>query len=384
MRTSCIFIPNKHHASYFQSKAIPRGGFFCCFILFLQINPFASSGKKPIFNLVTVNPMKKTLAIFLTAVFFGSFSFSCKKKDKAPVETEIPAPVTPAPTPTTTPPPPDPYTYNSDLQSSKDINFAATTLTDIEMICAFIGEGYPMPFFYEPATGSASVSVSRDTIINYMLISYNNTLCKDGKVRDGIIALNYAVNGPQAKYYRQYGYSGKLQLINYKVDGWKVILANTSTISNKLGSSNFNPATTNLSWDLAGEFILVRQNDTIRWNGTITKLLTNTSDPTVFLGLNKPINWNLAKVQYFGTASGTCKNLAYTFQLDANKPPLRDFVCSVPGTQQGSQIRPFTAGEALFTISNYHPRKINYGPPQVCDNKGTVSFKGEVYNIDLD
>ena len=320
--------------------------------------------------------MKKTLPLFLAAALSTGFYSSCKKKDKDPVETEIPAPVTPVA--------PDPYTYNPELQSSKSIAYAATALTDIEMICAFTGERYPKPLFYEPAPGGGSIVTTIDTVSYYLFISYNNTLCKDGKVRDGTIALNYGTSSTPPKYYRQYGYTGKLQLINYTVDGWKIALTKSSTITNKLGSPNFNPATTNLSWELAGGFMLTRQNDTIVWDGSITKLLANTNDPMVFPGPDKPINWSAAKVQYFGAVSGTYKGLSYTFKLDASKPPLRDFVCTVPGSQQGSQLHPFTAGEALFTISNYHPRSINYGAPQTCDNKATVSFKGEVYDINLD
>jgi hypothetical protein len=337
--------------------------------------------------------MKKTLSIFFAALFFSAFYSACKKKDKAPVETEIPAPVAPAPTQTTTPPPPppDPYAYSSDLQSSKDMVFAMNTLSDVEMLCAFIGENQMFPAFYGPAGPNAgSWAITRDTLSRYMLVAYNNALCKDGKTRDGTVAFDYSASNANAKYYRNYDFFCRVMFMNYEVDGWKINTDSAGAyIRNNLSSANFNPSTTNLTWKFSGSVSLVKKTDPdrkITWNGAMTKVLANTSDPAVYsTARTQVIDWTKARVQYSGLIQGTINGLNYKYQPDSVKIPLRDFACSVPlSSPQGSSIHPFTAGMALFTISNYHPRNIDFGPPQVCDNKGAVSFKGETYNVDFD
>lgn len=325
--------------------------------------------------------MKKTLPMLLAAAVFGAFYSACKKKDKAPVETEIPAPA----------PAPDPYTYNSDLQSSKDMEFALRAVSDVEMLCAFAGENnLAVPFYAAAGPNTGNVVVTRDMVARNLFVSYNNTLCKDGRTRNGTVAFDYSSSNPNVSYYREYGFYCTVLFINYEVDGWRITNDSAAAyIRNELGAPNFNPATTNLSWKFSGSVTLTKTTDPDRkiiWKGAMIKTLVNTSDPAVYPPSGgQAINWAIARVQYSGLIRGSVNGLSYKYQPDSVKIPLRDFACTVPlASPQGAGIHPFTAGTALFTISNYHPRSIDFGPPQNCDNKGIVTFKGETYNVDFD
>jgi len=83
----------------------------------------------------------------------------------------------------------------------------------------------------------------------------------DGKVRTGSIFMHYGATNPKARYYQDFEFEGKINLINYRVDDWKILGKNAFVISNKLASSFFNPTQINLSWTLKGDFDLINKND---------------------------------------------------------------------------------------------------------------------------
>ena len=228
----------------------------------------------------------------------------------------------------------------------------------------------------------------RDTVNKYMFVSYNNTLCRDGKTRDGTIAMNYGVANPNAKYYRDFEFSGKITLINYKINNWEISNITELMVTNKR-PSNFNPATGKLSWRINGKIRMkhLLDNSEITWDGDVTKILDNTNNPAVFTGPYTPIDWRPARLQYIGEASGNARGSlgGYSYSALPDLPPLRDFACSfVPAANPAAILHPFNGGGATIKSSNYHPRIVYYGAPHICDNSGTVSFHTETYPIDFE
>ena len=322
--------------------------------------------------------MKHFISTLALLTAFLLLDYSCRKKEETPVET--PAPVTP-----------DPYTYNPDLQSSKDISFAMLALTDVDMLCSSLAEGALYPDFYGPLNSSSgSAIVTRDTVSKLIIISYNNVLCKDGKVRDGTLVIDHKPFVATLRYSNA-GFAATVILVNYTVDGWKIELFDATKparIANTLSSSGFDPSATSLSWQFKGKFKLSNAAKTkdIVWDGDLNKVLANTDDPTVYHPDKQgPVNWKLAKMDYSGSVSGGISGSSFTYVTDATTPPRRDFNCVVtPAISANAELHPFTAGAALFKISTYHPRSINYGPVSACDVSGTISFKDETHTVDFE
>lgn len=329
--------------------------------------------------------MRKTILLLLLLLISLLVNQACKKKDPSPDAPQVDVP--------------DPYTYSSDLQSSKDIVAANRIISDIEMMCSLIGENV-VPKFYLPAASSAgTLNTISDPAAKYHSLSFNNTQCVDGSLRNGSIFMNYSYSPANVKNYHDIGFVAKVYLVNYEIDGWLVqnndTGANAASIplimTNITSPANYNPANTNLTWQITGKLKFINPSDTTRnmtWDGNFTKTLVNSSNALVF-NPNKlaPIQWPAAIVSYVGNASGfTSNNSPFTFNI-ANAPVKRDFNCNFipPGSTGITELHPFISGTMVFNPANFHPRSINFGPgdPGLCDNKGTVSFKNETHNVDF-
>jgi hypothetical protein len=334
--------------------------------------------------------MKKLISYIVVLALGGLIITACKKKEKVVEET-------PAPTPT-----PDPYTYSADLQSSKDISFATSLISDIEMMGSFMGEEILNTTFYNfiPGTegtlgfGTGTYSCVRDDGANFATMAFNKTKCLDGKTRNGSVFMLYdqAAIKTGAGHARDFQFAGDISFGNFVVDGYKIELYDPNApmkLINTVTSSGYNPATTNLTWKIIAKIKLTHDDPSknMVWDGVLTKTLTNTGDPTVFAqDKASAINWNKAKIAYSGMVTGmTAGSVPFSCSIDNSNPIKREFTCAfVPtGTSGVTEFHPLIGGVASFTTSNFHPRIINYGPTATCDNSGTVTFKDETYNVDF-
>lgn len=293
-------------------------------------------------------------------------------------------------------PPADPYTYSADLQSSKDAVFAYYLVSDIDMMCSFMGEKIIANSFYthSPTTSGNTVTVTYDEMSSMCVTSFNNSKCVDGRTRSGTVFMQFpnppGAPAPGPKLTHDFAYEGKISFSEYVVDGWKVLLADESKpllLINTLPAFDWNPSATKITWKLSGSLRFIKQLDTITWNGIITKTLDNTNDANVFNPDKKSaIKWNLAKVSYGGTVSGFMPgHVPYILSIDESKPVTRDFTCSpaISSANGAAQFHPFISGLSTFTVGSYHPRTINYGPEGACDNNGVISFKEENHDVEF-
>lgn len=330
--------------------------------------------------------MKKILPGFMAIAACLLLQPGCKKKSKSSGEDTSGIPTTP--TNTTTPTPTaDPYTYSSDLQSSKDINTGLFTFTDIDMLCSFPTEAILYPKFYQSAPGNQNtVTVIYDNSIKYAAISFNNTGCADGKLRDGSVIVNFASANSTASYYHDPGFTGKISLSNFKLNGWQVKLLTNFVVTN-LAPPAYDPATTNLSWNIKGDFVMIHPVDTtikIQMSLNLVKTLANTSDPTVFSpSKTTAINWPKAVVLYSGKISGMATGYPFTLDISSAAPLKRDFNCTLPPPAP-QEFHPIVSGVMTYSIGSFHPRTVDYGPNGNCDNSGTVSFKNESHTVIFD
>jgi hypothetical protein len=297
---------------------------------------------------------------------------------------------------------------DKELQSAIDASFAHFVLTDIDMICSFMAEDDLTPDFYMPAPGEdiSKITVVRNPLTYQCVVGYNSVKCMDGKLRAGSIFLYNNNSNPNAKYYRNYEFKGKVVFQSYMVDGWKIQQhpGDSLRIYNLLSSPVLNPSTTKLSWMIEGSLQFLHPTDPSRnmtWSGKIIKTLANTSDPLVYnAGGQQSINWSKAVVEYRGEVSGVTEgNREYTLQINDVKPMVRDFTCypnAVSGIESvqplktwASEYHPFKSGIATFIPGNRYPRQVYYGNegnpslPAQCDNSGEILIKGNTYRVDF-
>lgn len=328
--------------------------------------------------------MKKITLGFSILAAAAVFMFSCKKEKNTEIE-------------------PD-----KEFQSSIDISYAMQVISDIDMICSYAGENdvdFSRYFRHVPAlaTTPSVVTISRDTANEIIYVSFNNAICRDGHKRDGTISMEYKNANPNAKYYRDFAFYGRVRLFAYKVDDWQISLRNDFAITNLVAPVNYSPTTTNLSWKMTGDFDLKNPADAkknMRCNVNFVKTLKNTAVKTVFPNKLSAINWSIAVCEYKGSMFGeTSGGEPFKYQISDTRPMVRNFTCS-PDKVYGTTVAtnsvtpkyemytPFTGGVASFTTSTKYPRVIYYGSenpaqPDECDNAGAVMIKGISYPIDF-
>jgi hypothetical protein len=303
---------------------------------------------------------------------------------------------------------------DTEFESAVDVTWANMVITDLDQICAFVGENDMYPKFYQAAPGQSTITVTRDTVAKYLFVSFNKTKCLDGRLRDGTILMNYKHNGgdPNARYYHDYGFEGNVQLANYKIDGWLIKQTNTFFVRNKVEPIDWKPQNgIKLTWQLTGEFIMVHPTDTtknIQIYCDYTKVLLGTSNPSIFpVSKQAAINWTMSTIAYKGTSFGKIGTTEFKFEFidKESSPVIRDFTCypdKVVGISVGTatnssapvvtprfeEYHPFIGGAANFTTSTLYPRVIHYGSETAgvanqCDDEGVVTIKGISYPVNF-
>lgn len=301
-----------------------------------------------------------------------------------------------------------PPVADTELQSSVDASLANFIITDIDMICSFGCENNLSPEFYRTAPGEdpSKMQVNRPPLTDLLAVSYNSARCKDGRVRDGSIYMFNTNTNPNARYYRNYEFKGRLDLQSYKVDGWQVKITDGTQcyVYNQLPAPNFNPAQTKLSWIIDGSFDFINIADASKnmtWKGQLTKTLINTNDPAVYNPSGQvAIDWTKAIVEYKGKASGvTSGNVPYKMTINEARPLTREFNCYPdivggvatiqPLSTWKEEFHPFKKGIVSFSTGDKYPREIYYGNEGnsdlvlQCDNSGEVLIKGNSYRVDF-
>lgn len=321
---------------------------------------------------------------------------------------------------------------DTETETAVDAAWATYCVTDIDQICAFMGENQLLEHFYVPdaaVSTSGTITAVRDTNSKALIMGFNKTRCLDGKFREGSVFMYYKkdpISNPNAnensRYYRDFGFVGRISLSEYKVDGWLITLydgAAPAYVYNLLKSKDYDPKNTKLSWRIAGKFLFTHPTDPSRniiWDGELIKTLENSTDKDIFpVSKELPINWirrdlkpkKAAYLTYSGHVNGfTNATVPFKMTIDKNTPLVRDFNCSadpvlgahVPaGTNtvvvRAEEHHPFIKGIASFTTgvndTEKYPRQIyfgnegNPGLAQQCDNEGMILIRGISYKVDF-
>lgn len=315
--------------------------------------------------------------------------FACNKdenKPSSPSSPSSPSGLTPAP--------------DSIADPIKDIEFVLLSISDIEYMTGMVGCGKLNQFLYSAQIDSTSpptstTSLIRDTLLQYIFCSFNNTRGIDGFLRNGSININYQNTiTPSAIYYTIPDFRAKITFASYKVNGWLIELFNVTNPIElvNITPSNFNPISTNLKWTFKGKVKFTHPSDANRdivCDFSLNKELLNTNDNTVYFhNTDKTITWSISKCKSTGILSGSLGTNTFTYSINNTQPLRRDFTCAIeqPSYTPSKQFHPFIEGACDFTIGNKTTQHINHNnhinsQPAACDNDGSVKINNTTYSI---
>ncbi len=260
----------------------------------------------------------------------------------------------------------------------QDQNIAETHNNDVGNIGTEAGETYTVSNYRMEGNvlvgsiqSAPCATVTVDFTAKQFTVDFGTTpcLCKDGRYRSGKLIYNYSASTNGAIFPRQPGWSITCTSQNYVVDSYTVNIINrTHTNITPVG---FNPATTNLQWQINANINIVKPNNggTISWTCNRTTELTNTSDTTVYHPSgNYPIAWYKAQLKLNGSASGTSAS-GIPFSVT-----LSNLVWSATCTPDILRPfrHPFTSGTITFTPSGKPARVIDYSYGGGCDFQAQV------------
>ncbi len=276
---------------------------------------------------------------------------------------------------------------DKDTMGAEDNAYAESVSSDIEVIGSQAADGGTSLNSFRITDASAVLSscatITRDTALRIVTVTFNGGTCLDGRTRSGMLTFDYSASPAVSKHYRDPGFTCTVTSNNYVVDGNQVNIINkTITNTTNGGDPNtFNPTTTNETWHITADVSITRTNGAvITWHCNRTKTLLNTStvcpasDFVNFPANNTiPINWPQARVGITGMANGsrTYNSNSETFTVTITNQLVRDFssTCDINGRH------PFYIGTLERTSSARPTRTLNFGS----DAAGNISNNCDLY-----
>lgn len=320
------------------------------------------------------------------------------------------------PTPNT-PPEPD-----KEVQSALDATWATYVVTDMVMMCGYLGENDYLEHPYLHLEGTPfnnQVKAVRDPSEERLSMVFNQTECTDGRLRHGEVRMTYKPDpinnpfaNPNSNYFHEFGFAGELSLSDFRTDSFLITMGpkgkpERGYVINQLDTNEFNQDEVNISWEIRSKFHFQHPEDStgasdIEWEGKIFMVLTNTADDSVFSRDREPaIIWERAVVGYYGEVTGKIGTTPFTYSIKESQMLIRDFSCA-PDRVRGVKLdpqnnlekldlthHPFVKGVAVFTIGDKYPRQIYFGNESnsglawQCDNVGEVMIKGIAYRVNF-
>ncbi len=225
--------------------------------------------------------MQKLVLIFGTVILIFFIIASCKKNSTQP------PPVQPS-----GPSVPNPPADSLEIKSSQEIAELTLLVSDIDLMMGMPAANELVSSFYSHKPGSLSPMEAIRDEQNYAALIYANTLCNDGKIRDGEVKilwrydaqLNPLSTGVDG--YGSFGFKSYILFKNFSIDGVKVDNFDPNQpvrVSSKISSANYDPKTENVTWETKGKLIFTRPDGkTFTWDGLLIKELLNTADSVIF------------------------------------------------------------------------------------------------------
>jgi hypothetical protein len=294
---------------------------------------------------------------------------------------------------------------DKEFQSAIDAAAATMIATDIDMIVTQASEyAYLASFRQSTVAGSGIVNVNRDTTNKLNTITFINAKCVDGKVRNGVISINYAGGTPAQLYIRNPGHVSNITFSNYSVNQFKIAGGGSSLKITNTTPAGYTRSVTPITWKLEGELLIIDTTKSasdvdIKWQGPLVKTLINSTSNTVHPAANLPLVWTTtntalkgnainAMISYEGEVKGfTSKDQNFTFKIMDDMKLTRDFGCS-PDFYINPEFHPFIKGKVVFKTGGDDKavRYLYFGDEKnnsFCDNSGIININSVSYPVDF-
>ena len=281
-------------------------------------------------------------------------------------------------------------TPDSDVSGANDNSTAETHANDIIAITAQASES-PNGSLSTFRVNDPNSILSTATVYQYPnkgidTVVFSGTAGADGRVRSGMIILNYNNSTNGATFYRMAGYNCIITSYNYVVDGNQVII-NNANVTNT-GFIQTGTYAGDLSWTMNLNLKIIKANNggTITWSCSRAKYLLNTSTYTytggsyqpAYTNQSTPINWTIAVIGVVDITNSSGTDAAgENFIGSITNMLIRNFNCNISGRH------PFVQGTINFTPGTKAVRTIDFGTISSCDLAATVTISGTSYAITL-
>jgi hypothetical protein len=308
-----------------------------------------------------------------------------------------------------------------EFESTKEMNRIQMILSDIDAIGATAGDQNTSLFgwqSYAPLSimqGTNTISSTNAVVFadntpgsGYYTVTFNNTIGKDGHVRNGILKFSYGATTTVAAvdYNRQPGYTAVVTSTAYTVDDYSVTInsmkiTNTTIVGFPVAPNT--PTNTNITWSQQSDVKIQRAvgstTETNTFSGTVNKTLLNTRNGvqvpmpiaspqtfTVYVASPQSLNWAKAWVSYSGQGTGnlhyagpygvTLTNLTRNF----NSSPETFFMNA--GMFVTPERHPYLSGMMSFKPGSKPTRDVDFGAGENCDYNTKVTIEGITYDVD--
>lgn len=315
---------------------------------------------------------------------------------------------------------------DKDMTTTTEAVNTQMIVNDIQELCGQVCESNAFLLNDHDATpvtiiqGTNTIN-SSNALVNVGSTSYtltfNNTVGRDGRVRNGILVFDYTATPasvPNA-FYRIPGFIVDVTSVGYSVDNYTINI-NNMRISNTTpigfpGTAPYFPSATKMSWKQTANVSVMWANgtstSTTTFNGTINKTLENTNNTSIpmppappttpttytvfgYSGVNNNfLKLNLQYTSYTIEGAGTLADgTAYT--LATSSPLTRNFVSSpelfvvVGGEVITVQRHPFLTGVLNFKPTGKPDRVIDFGESgTIVDYNAKVTIEGITHSLDI-
>ncbi|MBK7669362.1 MAG: hypothetical protein IPJ32_19675 [Sphingobacteriaceae bacterium] len=307
-----------------------------------------------------------------------------------------------------------------EVESTQEINRIQMIVSDIHEMGAVAGDQFTNLFGWMSHTplsimqgtntiNSTNAVIFYDLIGKYYTITFNNTIGKDGHVRNGVLTFNYGATTTVSAvdYYRQPGFTASVTATGYTVDDYSVTvngmkITNTTIVGFPVAPNT--PTNTNMTWsqnaDVKIEKAVGTSTITHTWNGTINKTLLNTrigtmvpmpiASPQTFTVYPTPfgssLNWAKAWISYSGQGTGTLQDIGpYNLTMtgvtrNMNSSP--ETFYSSAGMFVSPERHPFLSGFMTFKPGAKPTRDCDFGAGENVDYNVKVTIEGVSYDVD--
>lgn len=313
---------------------------------------------------------------------------------------------------------------DKDMTTTTEAVNTQMIINDIQELCGQVCESNAFLLNDHDATpvtimqGTNTINSSNAMVnvgSNSYTLTFNNTVGRDGRVRNGVLVFDYTATPASVpnKFYRIPGFIVDVTSVGYSVDNYTISI-NNMRISNTTpigfpGTAPFFPSATKMSWSQTANVSVMSTDGTntltTTFNGTINKTLENTNNTAIpmppgptattytvfgYSGVNNNfLKLDLQHASYVIEGAGTLANgTAYT--LNTTSPLTRNFVSSpelfvvVSNEVITVERHPFLTGMVNFKPTGSSDRVVDFGESgTIVDYNTKVTIEGITHSLDI-